>query len=71
MPADSGRNRKLFRSTSKLAGMVEQGWIDRDQVECALADAAQRCGLPPGEITYALASGFRNPRRPELPRSVA
>jgi hypothetical protein len=71
MEPDSGRNNKLFRTASKLAWMVGQGWIDRAQVEQALADAAQQCRLPQGEITYALASGFRTPRRPELPRSVA
>ncbi|MBP2340283.1 hypothetical protein JOF41_006461 [Saccharothrix coeruleofusca] len=64
MPPDSGRNRKLFRSTSRLAGMVEAGWIDRHQVETALATAAHTAGLPAGEIRYALASGFNRPRTP-------
>ncbi|MFI9008837.1 bifunctional DNA primase/polymerase [Actinosynnema sp. NPDC053489] len=64
MQPDSGRNRKLFRSTSRLAGMVEAGWIDRHQVETALATAAHTAGLPAGEIRYALASGFARPRTP-------
>ncbi|WP_158842652.1 bifunctional DNA primase/polymerase [Saccharothrix deserti] len=62
MPADSGRNRKLFRSTSRLAGMVAAGWIDRAQVETALTEAAGHAALPAGEIRYAIASGFRHPR---------
>ncbi|MEU4801201.1 bifunctional DNA primase/polymerase [Actinosynnema sp. NPDC023587] len=64
MGVDSGRNRKLFRSATRLAGMVEAGWIDRDQVETALADAAHTAGLPAGEVRYALASGFARPRTP-------
>ncbi len=64
MGPDSGRNRKLFRSTTRLAGMVQAGWITRDQVETALADAARTAGLPAGEIRYALASGFARPRTP-------
>ncbi|MBV8932747.1 MAG: bifunctional DNA primase/polymerase [Kutzneria sp.] len=71
MPPDSGRNRKLFRSTSRLAGMVAAGWIDRTPVETALVQAADQAGLPAGEIRYAIASGFAHPRpAPEL-RSVA
>ncbi|GAB2999712.1 bifunctional DNA primase/polymerase [Saccharothrix stipae] len=64
MPPDSGRNRKLFRSTTRLAGMVQAGWIGRHQVETALADAARAAGLPAGEIRYALASGFTRPHTP-------
>ena len=70
MPPDSGRNRKLFRSASRLAGMVAAGWIDRDHVETALTAAATHAALPGGEIQYALASGFRNPRPAHL-RSAA
>lgn len=67
MTPDSGRNRKLFRSTSRLAGMAAAGWIDRDSVETALTDAARHAGLPAGEIRYALASGFARPRpAPEI-----
>ena len=64
MPPDSGRNRKLFRSTTRLAGMAHAGWIDRHQVETALADAAHTAGLPAGEIRYVLASGFARPLTP-------
>nr|WP_083466921.1 bifunctional DNA primase/polymerase [Kibdelosporangium sp. MJ126-NF4]CEL19675.1 hypothetical protein [Kibdelosporangium sp. MJ126-NF4]CTQ94525.1 hypothetical protein [Kibdelosporangium sp. MJ126-NF4] len=71
MAPDTGRNRKLFRSASRMAGMVEAGWIDRDQVDAALTEAARQAGLPAGEITYTLASGFRNPRSPEPRRSAA
>jgi Bifunctional DNA primase/polymerase, N-terminal len=65
-PDGHGRNRKLFRSASYLAGMVEAGWIDRGQVETALAAAAHVCLLPAGEIRFAIASGFRHPRFPHL-----
>ncbi|ANZ36884.1 hypothetical protein BBK82_13165 [Lentzea guizhouensis] len=61
MEPNSGRNRKLFRSTTRLAGMVAAGWIDRTEVETALAAAAGHAGLPAGEIRYALTSGFNRP----------
>jgi hypothetical protein len=70
MPPNSGRNRKLFRSASRLAGMVAAGWIDRDHVETALTNAAVHTALPGGEIRYAIASGFRTPRPAHL-RSAA
>ncbi len=70
MAPDTGRNRKLFRSASRLAGMVAAGWIDRGHVETALTAAALHAALPGGEIRYALASGFRNPRPAHL-RSAA
>jgi Bifunctional DNA primase/polymerase, N-terminal len=65
-----GRNRKLFRSASRLAGMVEAGWIDRDRVERDLADAASTALLPASEIRYAIASGFRHPRLVNLERAA-
>jgi hypothetical protein len=71
MAPNSGRNRKLFRSASRLAGMAAAGWIDRARVETALTDAAQLAGLPAGEIRYAIASGFRTPRPAPQLRSVA
>ncbi|GLZ36335.1 hypothetical protein Lesp02_85220 [Lentzea sp. NBRC 105346] len=71
MAPDTGRNRKLFRSTSRLAGMVAAGWIDRPSVETALAQAAQHAGLPAREIRYALASGFARPRPAPDIRSAA
>ncbi|WP_051386071.1 bifunctional DNA primase/polymerase [Actinokineospora inagensis] len=58
-----GRNRKLFRSSSSLAAMVAAGWIDRATVETDLAAAATAARLPASEIGYAIASGFRRPRR--------
>ncbi|MFB9906276.1 bifunctional DNA primase/polymerase [Allokutzneria oryzae] len=61
MSPNSGRNAKLFRSASRLAGMVEAGWIDADTVQAALAEAARAARLPAGEIRYALASGMRSP----------
>lgn len=70
MAPNSGRNRKLFRSASRLAGMVAAGWIDHGQVETALTEAATHAALPGGEIRYAIASGFRSPRPAHL-RSVA
>ncbi|MGO1055629.1 bifunctional DNA primase/polymerase [Crossiella sp. CA198] len=71
MAPDSGRNRKLFRSASRLAGMVAAGWIGRDQVATALAAAAAHAGLPAGEIRYAITSGFRTPRPASDLRSAA
>lgn len=71
MEPDSGRNGKLFRSTTRLAGMAAAGWIDRDQVETALANAARHAGLPAGEIRYALASGFARPHPVPDIRSAA
>ncbi|MEU7528979.1 bifunctional DNA primase/polymerase [Saccharothrix sp. NPDC042600] len=71
MPPDSGRNRKLFRSASRLAGMVAAGWIDRDQVETALTEAAAHAALPAGEIRYAIASGFRHTRPAPEHRSAS
>ncbi|GHH49275.1 bifunctional DNA primase/polymerase [Lentzea cavernae] len=61
MEPDTGRNRKLFRSTTRLAGMALAGWIDRTTVETALAEAARHAGLPAAEIRYVLASGFGRP----------
>jgi hypothetical protein len=71
MEPNTGRNRKLFRSASRLAGMAEAGWIDRPAVEAALAQAAHHAGLPAGEIRYALASGFNRPRPAPDIRSAA
>ncbi|MDX8055769.1 bifunctional DNA primase/polymerase [Lentzea sp. BCCO 10_0798] len=61
MEPDTGRNRKLFRSTTRLAGMAQAGWIDRTVVEAALTDAARHAGLPAAEIRYVLTSGFGRP----------
>lgn len=71
MQPDTGRNRKLFRSTTRLAGMAQAGWIDRATVETALADAAHHAGLPAGEIRYALESGFKRPHPVPDIRSAA
>lgn len=71
MTPDTGRNSKLFRSASRLAGMVAAGWIDRATVETALTAAAQHARLPAGEIRYALASGFARPRPAPDIRSAA
>jgi hypothetical protein len=62
MSPNSGRNRKTFRSASRLAGMVAAGWIDEHVVRDELATAARACGLPEGEVRYAIDSGFRSPR---------
>lgn len=71
MAPNTGRNAKLFRSASRLAGMVEAGWINRDDVTSHLTDAARSCGLPAGEIRYAITSGFNRPRPAPAPRSAA
>ena len=70
MTPRSGRNRKLFRSASRLAGMAQAGWIDPTHVETELAAAAAAAGLPASEIRYAIASGFRTPH-PATLRSAA
>lgn len=71
MEPGTGRNSKLFRSASRLAGMVDAGWIDQDQVERDLSDAARAALLPASEITYAIRSGFAHPRRIDLPERAA
>lgn len=71
MDVNSGRNRKLFRSASRLAGMVDAGWIDREQVSSALTDAARTALLPAPEIRYAIASGFARPQSVSLPERAA
>ncbi|WP_329793577.1 bifunctional DNA primase/polymerase [Lentzea sp. DG1S-22] len=71
MEPDTGRNRKLFRSTTRLAGMALAGWIDRATVEAALAEAARHAGLPASEIRYVLTSGFSRPRPVPDIRSAA
>lgn len=70
MEPRSGRNRKLFRSASRLAGMAQAGWIDPTHVETELTAAAVAAGLPASEIRYAIASGFRTPH-PATLRSAA
>jgi hypothetical protein len=67
----TGRNWRCYRSASRLAGMVERGWIDRDQVERALFDAADTAHLPLSEIRYAIASGFRHPQSVNLSERAA
>lgn len=71
MEPDTGRNRKLFRSTTRLAGMALAGWIDRATVQTALDAAARHAGLPAGEIRYVLESGFKHPLpAPDLGRAA-
>jgi hypothetical protein len=45
MPANSGRNRRLFDAGLRLYSLVAGGVLDETQVEEALVRAAERCGL--------------------------
>jgi hypothetical protein len=68
------RNRQLWESTRNLYNLVATGALDHRQVEQALLDAAERCGLLAGEPRQThrtLASGrqvgLAHPGRPRQP----
>jgi hypothetical protein len=75
MGPDSGRNRRLFDAGIHLYALVAGGVLDETQVEQALLDAAERCGLLATEakatrLTLASARtvGMAHPHRvPERP----
>jgi hypothetical protein len=45
MPLNSGRNRRLFDAGLRLYSLAAGGVLDETQVEEALLQAAERCGL--------------------------
>jgi hypothetical protein len=78
MGPDSGRNRRLFDAGIHLYALVAGGVLDETQVEQALLDAAERCGLLATEATatrltiksartIGLAHPHRVPDRPTPP----
>jgi hypothetical protein len=75
MAPDSGRNRRLFDAGIHLYALVAGGVLDDAQVERALLDAAERCGLlatEPRATRLTLASartiGLAHPHRvPDRP----
>jgi Bifunctional DNA primase/polymerase, N-terminal len=70
------RNRQLWESTRNLYNLVATGALDPRQVDQALLDAAERCGLlaeEPRQTHRTLASGrqvgLAHPGRPRQPSS--
>jgi bifunctional DNA primase/polymerase-like protein len=72
------RNRQLWESTRNLYNLVATGALDQHEVDQALLDAAERCGLlaeEPRQTRRTLASGrqvgLAHPGRPRQPPSPA
>jgi Bifunctional DNA primase/polymerase, N-terminal len=70
------RNRQLWESTRNLYNLVATGALDHREVDQALLDAAERCGLlaeEPRQTHRTLASGrqvgLAHPGRPAQPRT--
>ena len=70
------RNRQLWESTRNLYNLVATGTLDSREVDQALLDAAERCGLlaeEPRQTRRTLASGrqvgLAHPGRPRQPTS--
>ena len=70
------RNRQLWESTRNLYNLVATGALDHHEVDHALLDAAERCGLlndEPRQTHRTLASGrqvgLAHPGRPRQPTS--
>jgi hypothetical protein len=70
------RNRQLWESTRNLYNLVATGALDHREVDQALLDAAERCGLleeEPSQTRRTLASGrqvgLAHPGRPHQPAS--
>jgi Bifunctional DNA primase/polymerase, N-terminal len=70
------RNRQLWESTRNLYNLVATGTLDHHEVDQALLDAAERCGLlteEPRQTRRTLASGrqvgLAHPGRPAQPTS--
>jgi hypothetical protein len=68
------RNRQLWESTRNLYNLVAAGALDYHEVDRALLEAAERCGLLKEELRQThrtLASGrqvgLQHPRRPPAP----
>lgn len=64
--AEGGRNDMLNAEAFGLAQLIHTGGISEATIRAALQDAAQACGLPPGEAKATINSGIRaglqNPR---------
>jgi len=56
---EGGRNDLLNGEAYGLAQLVHTGGISEATIRAALHDAAQACGLPPGEAKATIASGIR------------
>lgn len=63
---EGGRNDLLNGEAYGLAQLIHTGGISEATIRAALQDAAQACGLPPGEAKATISSGIRaglqNPR---------
>ena len=56
---EGGRNDLLNGEAYGLAQLIHTGGISEATIRAALQDAAQACGLPPGEAKATIASGIR------------
>jgi hypothetical protein len=56
---EGGRNDLLNGEAFGLAQLIHTGGISEATIRAALQDAAQACGLPPGEAKATIASGIR------------
>ncbi len=56
---EGGRNDLLNGEAYGLAQLVHTGGISEATIRAALQDAAEACGLPPGEARATIASGIR------------
>ena len=56
---EGGRNDLLNGEAFGLAQLVHTGGISEATIRAALQDAAEACGLPPGEARATIASGLR------------
>lgn len=56
---EGGRNDLLNGEAYGLAQLVHTGGISEATIRAALQDAAQACGLPPGEAKATISSGIR------------
>lgn len=57
--AEGGRNDLLNGEAYGLAQLIHTGGISEATIRAALQDAAQACGLPPGEAKATISSGIR------------
>jgi hypothetical protein len=56
---EGGRNDLLNGEAYGLAQLIHTGGISEATIRAALQDAAQACGLPPGEAKATISSGIR------------
>jgi hypothetical protein len=57
--SEGGRNDLLNGEAYGLAQIIHTGGISEATIRAALQDAAQSCGLPPGEAKATISSGIR------------